>query len=146
MTIHSDVDYHCPSCRTAYVPMSITPNCPKCGTAAKKLFDDFINDTLDSARYNVIDHRSFLPGIWSISTTGDHYYYIAFGFLNFAYDKLKPDILDLFDRKIPRKKAEETAAKFMEKVDSSEEPYMAAVFKAYFIALISSGDNTPSKE
>ena len=103
MSIHSDVDYHCPKCRTAYVPMSITPNCPKCGTPAKNLFNDFIEDTLDSTRYNVVDHRSFLPGIWSIATAGDHYYYLAFGFMDFAYKTLKPDILDLFERKIPRK-------------------------------------------
>lgn len=91
-------------------------------------------------------YHSFLPGVWGIFNVGDHYYYLAFGFYDFAQKKSKLKVEDLLARKIPYEKAEIAAAKFMERLDLSKQPYMAPVFKAYFITLISSGASTGNQE
>lgn len=146
MTIHSFANYQCRKCGIPFIPMPITPNCPNCGTVADKIFSNFLNETLTSARFNYTDHKLFSPFIWAMLSVGDHYYYLAFRFLDFAQATLKREVRNLVERKIPYDEAVKTVTKFLEEVDVSKQPYMAPAYKAYLAALISSGDNTRNKK
>lgn len=146
MTAHSDVDYCCTNCGSPYVPMSITPLCPNCGTVADRLFNDFIDKTLSSVKYNVRRYHSLSPDAWVTLSVGDVYFYFAFCFFNYAKKEAKLKVKDLLERKISSDKALKTAAGFMERVNTRNQPYMASAYQAYFSALICSGDNKDTKK
>ena len=138
MTLHAFIEHKCSYCGTHFVPLPILPRCPKCGRKSSKVFDNFIEDTIRSSLYNLTKYGSFVPPGWGTFTVGDHYYWLAFGFLSFASSSLKIDEKELFSLDISENTAQKLALTFLDKLDFGKQEYMANALKPYFIRLLCS--------
>jgi len=136
MTIHSSVHYKCEDCGNYFVPIPIFKNCPKCGHESSKIFYNFIEDTIRSALFNLINYNSFEPYGWAFITIGDSYYWLAFNFLSFASSSLKVAEKDLFGQTILENTANQLALNFLDKIDFGNQEYMIDALRIYFINII----------
>lgn len=113
MTIHSKVSYQCKFCCTNFVPIPEAPNCPRCQEIADGIFVDFVADTICSAKFNLSNYHSFYPGAWYVGTLGDHYYMMAFFFLDYVCGELKARKRNLLSRKFSETQVDALASQFL---------------------------------
>lgn len=138
MTLHSRIEYKCRNCGTDFIPTPILSTCPKCGYRSSKVFNNFIEETIRSALYNLTNYGSFIPHGWGTFTIGDHYYWLAFRFLSFASYSLKVDEQKLLGKDISENTARKLASKFLDKINFGKQGYMANAFGVYFARLLCS--------
>lgn len=136
MTVHSDVDNKCKYCDTPFVPIPELPTCPKCQRKSDVIFADFVKDTIFSAQFNVSHYHSFIPPAWYVGTIGDHYYNIAFRFLDYVCAELRARKRNLLSRKFSEAQIDLLASQFLEMLDFGEQSYRRDRFKTYLSLLL----------
>ncbi len=136
MTIHAHTDYRCNRCATAFVPMPRLSKCPKCGSIANRVFQDFVQDAISSALFNLERYGSLIPWGWATITIGDHYYWLAFQFLSFASHQLNVAEKDLFTQKVSARVAREIAERYIGEINFGKERYRAKVYQEFFVRLL----------
>ncbi len=135
MTIHSKVDSKCKYCDTPFVPIPESPNCPKCQRKSRKVFPNFVKETVRSAEFNRWKYRSFMT-TWAVCNIGDRYYMVAFKFLNYVCAQLKARKGKLLSRKFSEAQVDALTSQFLEMCDFGEQPYWRDGFKTYLSLLL----------
>jgi hypothetical protein len=136
MTIHSGVDYKCEQCGADFVPITESPNCPKCSRASEVIFSEFIDEALRSALYNIGKYRSVVPPAWGIFGTGDAYYWITFQFISFISHELKTEEVEVLFRGFAENQAQSLASKFLSRFDFGDKSYLTEHMKVYLTSLL----------
>ncbi len=121
MTIHSDVEYKCKYCDTPFVPIPQSPNCPKCNRKSKVVFPDFVNEALDSARFN-LSHYGMFVKMWLTLNVGDSYFYLAFRFLDYVCSELKADKYQLLSRTLSKAQIDLLTSQFLSQTKLVDSP------------------------
>ena len=136
MTVHSQVDYKCNCCNTHFIPIPESPNCPQCNQPSEILFGNFIKDTITSAQFNVTKYQNFIPPAWLACTTGDHYYSIAFAFLDYVSCKIKTREPRLLSKIFSEYDIDSLTTQFLELLDFVDQPYRFPGLKTYLSLLL----------
>ena len=140
MTLHSSVDHKCEDCGAYFIPLPEADKCPKCGRRSLKVFDDFVENTIQSALFNIRRYRSLIPAAWGVFTIGDHYYWHAFNFLSFAAANLKVKKRKIFEREISESIARGLALEYLGELDFRDQGYMVDPLSIYLTRVLCLGE------
>lgn len=80
MTIHIKCKHKCAFCGIDYIPFDDDVPCPHCGELEEERYD-LIPEAAASARFNLLDHGSYIPLAWVILSHGDSVMSIIFRLL-----------------------------------------------------------------
>ena len=136
MTLHSNTSYKCSYCQTFFVPFSELSKCPKCNRESPTVYSSFIEDTIRSARYNLANYDSFMPGGWVVITIGDNYFWLAFSFLKFAAFTTNIKEHNLIGHPFSRQEAQDLANAFLKRVNFGNEKFRLKALKRYLPLLL----------
>ena len=138
MTLHSKVDYKCKFCETAFVPIPESPHCPKCKRKSRKVFPNFVRETLGSTLFNLSKYHSVFPPAWYTGTIGDYYYRNAFAFLSFVCEEVPVSRRKILIRAFSDEEINSLTIKFLDMVDFQDESFRRDGFKNYLSLLLQS--------
>ncbi|MDD4876548.1 MAG: hypothetical protein PHQ86_05430 [Dehalococcoidales bacterium] len=137
MTLHAYLKYNCKYCNTPFVPIPQSPMCPKCGSKADKVFSDFIKQTLESARFNLVKYDVFAPAAWWTGSVGDYYYLWAFYFFEYVSSKLKIERECVINWEFSKGKIKSLVSNFLKENNlCGFEPCRMAGIKTYLSLLL----------
>ena len=136
MTIHSHVDYKCEFCETHFVPIPQALHCPKCGRESTTVFADFVMNTRKSALFNLKKHNRAIPPAWLKRNIGDHYYLLAFRFLEYVCSEAPASRRRLLLRVFPGDLLDSLATSFLDTLDFEDQSYRRDSYKTYLSLLL----------
>jgi len=141
MTLHSDVEYKCKYCDTHFVPIPEAPNCPKCSRKSETVYANFVRDTIHLAPYVEISRRVTLSSQWSVTNTGDLYYFRAFQFFRYACLVLEISEEELLERRFSKAQIDWLVSKYLNILSlifkyDDDQPYWRHIWKTYFSLLL----------
>lgn len=133
MTDHSFVDYKCKYCGANFVPMLQIANCPNCGLKSEKIFDDFIDEVIGSALFNISSprYKNAFPGAWAVCNIGDWYYKMTFLFIIFVSEELKIEQIEVLHQEYSEITAQSLSSHFLETIDFGSTDYLKNHLKVY---------------
>ena len=93
-------------------------------------------NTRKSALFNLKKYRRAIPPAWSIRNIGDHYYLLAFRFLEYVCAEAPASRRRLFLRVFPSDLLDSLAASFLDTLDFSDQLYRRDSYKTYLSLLL----------
>ena len=93
-------------------------------------------NTRKSALFNLKKHNRAIPPAWSIRNIGDHYYLLAFRYLEYVCAEAPASKRRLFLRVFPGDLLDSLAASFLDTLDFEDQSYRRDSYRMYLSLLL----------